>query len=181
MKWELAARGLNPGTGLRDQPVKHLACVSPPWFEESRMTPDEIRNAAAELTGLFRQLLQSMTDASTIWPASGIDDGSSLVMPALAGVAAAMTVALMLAIYFQTGYRSYRDMIRHGLAAAVGLTVLAFVVYDMRDATIAHVAKTPVRPAVQFEMQWRTAAVRVKTLATEMDRAARPAPEAHQG
>lgn len=145
------------------------------------MNPDQIGNAATALTSLFRQLLQSLTEASGGWPAIGAEGGSNLLMPALAGMAAAMIVALMLAIYFRTGYRSYSDMIRHGLAAAVGLAVLAFVVYDMRDATIAHVAKTPVRPAVQFEPRWRTAAVSASTLADEMDCIARPAPEAHQG
>ena len=144
------------------------------------MDPDQIRNAAAEMTALFHQLQQSVTDMSGIWPGQGTG-WSSQLMPALAGVAAAVTVALMMAIYFQTGYRSYRDMIRHGLAAAVGLSVLAFVIYDMRSATIAHVAKTPVRPAVQFEMQWRTATVTARTLATEMDRTTRSLSSAHQG
>lgn len=143
------------------------------------MDPDQIRNAAAELTALFHQLQQSVTDTSGIWPGEGTS-WSSLVMPALAGIAAAVTVALMLAIYFQTGYRSYRDMIRHGLAAAVGLSVLAFVIYDMRSATIAQVAKTPARPAVQFQMQWRTATVTARTLAAEMD-GHTSLPGAHQG
>ena len=133
------------------------------------MNLDPIRNAAA---GLFYQLLQSMPDTSGIWTASGTQDGSDLVMPALAGVAAAVTTALLLGVYFRTGYRSYRDMIRHGLAAAVGLSVLAFVIYDMRNATIAHLAKTPVRPAVQFEPHWRTAAVSATMLASEMGQTA---------
>lgn len=145
------------------------------------MNPDQIRNAAADITGLFHQLLQSVMDPSPIWPASGGEDGSNLLLPALAGMAAAMTVALMLAIYFQTGYRSYRDMIRHGLAAAVGLSVLAFVIYDMRNATIAHIARTPIRPAVQFELKWQTATARAKMLSAEMGRITRPAPEAHLG
>jgi hypothetical protein len=86
---------------------------------------DPIRNAAANIANFF---------SAGIWPDQGVDDGTGLLMPALAGIAAGVTVALMLAIYFQTGYRSYRDMIRHGLAAAVGLSLLAFVVYDMRNA-----------------------------------------------
>ena len=92
------------------------------------MNLDPIRNLAAETTGLFRQLLQSVTDISPMWPSQGAAGGSGLLMPALAGVAAAVTVALMLAIYFQTGYRSYRDMIRHGLTAALGLSLLAFAI-----------------------------------------------------
>ena len=135
------------------------------------MNLDPIRNAVAELTGRFHQLLQSVTNGPAIWPAQDTDDGSGLLMPAVAGAAAAVTVALLLVIYFRTGYRSYRDMIRHGLAAAVGLSVLAFVIYDVRNATVAHVAKTPIRPAVQFDLKWQTA----------MDRTMRSAPEAHLG
>lgn len=143
------------------------------------MNLEPLHSAAAEMTLLFHQLLQSLTDPSAIWPDRDIDDGSGLLMPALAGVAAAVTVALMLAIYFQTGYRSYRDMIRHGLAAALGLSLLAFVIYDMRNAAIAHIAR--VRPASEFELEWQKATERAKTLAAEMDRTTRSAPEAHQG
>jgi len=121
-----------------------------------------------------------MTDTSPIWPDQAAGDGSGLLMPALAGVAAAVTVALMLAIYFQTGYRSYRDMIRHGLAAALGLSLLAFVIYDMRNAALAHIARTQ-GPAARFELQWQRTTERARTLAAEMDRASRPAPAAYQG
>ncbi|MGC1553400.1 MAG: hypothetical protein WA806_11540, partial [Bradyrhizobium sp.] len=87
------------------------------------MNLDSLRHAAADLTNLF---------AAGIWPDPSTDD-AGLLMPALAGVAAGITVALMLAIYFPTGYRSYRDMIRHGLTAALGLSLLAFMIYDMRN------------------------------------------------
>jgi hypothetical protein len=144
------------------------------------MNLEPLHGAAAEMTSLFHQLLQSVTDTSPIWPSQGID-GSSLLMPALAGIAAAMTVALMLAIYFQSGYRSYRDMIRHGLAAALGLSLLAFVIYDMRNAALAHIAKTQLRPAAEFQLQWQQTAERAKTLATEMASRTRALPGAHQG
>jgi hypothetical protein len=101
-------------------------------------------------------------------------------MPALAGIAAGVTVALMITIYFHTGYRSYRDMIRHGLAAALGLSLLAFVIYDMRNAALAHILKNPVGSVAQFESQWQQATERAKTLAAEMERAGH-SPEAHQG
>src|SRR5271155_3944771 len=98
------------------------------------MNLDPIHNAAAEVTGLLTSLMPSTLDAAGIWPNLGpdlgADGGTSLLMPALAGIAAAVTLALALTIYFQTGYRSYRDMIRHGLAAAIGLSLLAFVAYD---------------------------------------------------
>jgi hypothetical protein len=150
------------------------------------MNPDPIHNAATDATSFFASLLHSVPDTSAIWPGEAVDDGSGLLMPALAGVAAAMTVAFMLGVYFQTGYRSYRDMIRHGLTAALGLSLLAFVVTDMRNAALAHIARTQFRPAAQFEWQWRQTTERARELAaemghTEMSRAFRPSPEAHQG
>ena len=141
------------------------------------MNLEPLRNSAAEMTGVFRPFLQSMSDTSGIWPAPGADDGSGLMMPALAGVAAAVTVALMFAIYFQTGYRSYRDMIRHGLAAALGLSLLAFVIYDMRNAALAHIARTQLRPAAEFQLQWQQTTDRAKALAAEVASHA----SAHQG
>ena len=138
------------------------------------MNLEPLHSAAAEMT----RLLSSLT--ANLWPDQGAD-GRGLLMPALAGIAAAVTVALMLAIYFQTGYRSYRDMIRHGLTAALGLILLAFVIYDMRNAALAHIARTQLRPAAEFELQWQQTTQRAKALAAKMERTTRPAPEAHQG
>ena len=138
------------------------------------MNLEPLHSAAAEMT----HLLSSLT--ANLWPDQGAD-GGGLLMPALAGVAAAVTVALMLAIYFQTGYRSYRDMIRHGLTAALGLMLLAVVIYDMRNAALAHIARTQLRPAAEFELQWQQTTQRAKALAAEMERTTRPAPEAHEG
>jgi hypothetical protein len=138
------------------------------------MNLDLLHTASTEVTSL-------VSGAADIWPDLSADDGTGLLMPALTGVVAAVTVALALAIYFQTGYRSYRDMIRHGLAAAIGLALMAFVIYDMRNAAMAYLVKTQVGPTVQFELQWQKTADRAKALAAEMDRAGRPSPEAHQG
>jgi hypothetical protein len=143
------------------------------------MNFDPISTAVAQMTSLLRQVVHSVPD-TPIWPDQGAD-GSGLLMPALAGVAAAVTAALMLAVYFQTGYRSYRDMIRHGLTAALGLSLLAFVIYDMRNAALAHIAKAQVRPAAEFELQWQKTTERAKTLAAEMDNLTRSLSGAHQG
>ncbi len=124
------------------------------------MILDPLQSAATEMTSL-------LSDTASILPA---DDGTGLLMPALAGIAAAVTVALALAIYFQTGYRSYRDMIRHGLAAAIGLALMAFVISDMRNAAMAHLSKTSVGPTAQFELQWQKTTERAKELAAEMGR-----------
>ena len=131
------------------------------------MNLDPLHQVATEMTSL-------VSGAAGILPDLSADDGTGLLMPALTGVVAAVTVALALAIYFQTGYRSYRDMIRHGLAAAIGLALMAFVIYDMRNAAMAYLVKAADRPAAKFELQWQKTTERARELATEMDRS-------HQG
>jgi len=126
------------------------------------MILEPLHNAIAGMTGPF-------TDLAGIRLDLGADGGTGLLMPALAGIAAAMTVALALAIYFQTGYRSYRDMIRQGLVAAIGLTLLAFATFDVRNAALAHIARTHVHTTAEFEMQWQQTTERAKALAAEMD------------
>src|SRR6201997_1391268 len=137
------------------------------------MNLDPLHNAISGMTSLF-------SGTGLIWPDLGADDGTGLLLPALAGIAAAVTVALAVTIYFQTGYRSYRDMIRHGLVAAIGMALLAFAIFDMRNAARAHLAERTAEPA-QFELQWKQTTDRAKALAAEMERTARSAPEAHQG
>lgn len=144
------------------------------------MNLDSLHNAATEVTGLLTSLVQSAPDLSGIWPAMGADDPTGMMMPALAGIAAAVTVALAVSIYFQTGYRSYRDMIRHGLAAAIGLSMLAFVAYDMRNAALAYIVRTS-QPATEFELRWQQTTERAKALVAEMERTAHTSPEAHAG
>ena len=124
------------------------------------MNFDPISTAVTQMSGLFHQLLNAVPD-------QGFDDGGELTMPALAGVSLAITVALMLTIYFQTGYRSHRDMIRHGLTAALGLMLLAIAIYDMRSAALAYIARA--RPAATFELQWQQTTERARELAAEMD------------
>ena len=128
-----------------------------------------------ELHATFPGMADLFSGIAGFWPDFGTGDGTSLLMPALAGIAAATTVALALAVYFQTGYRGYRDMIRHGLVAAIGLLLLAFAIFDMRNAALAHIARSHVQPTAQFEMQWKQTAERARALAAEMDS------HAHQG
>ena len=124
------------------------------------------------MTGLFSGI-------AGFWPDFETNDGNALVMPALAGIAAATTMALAVTIYFQTGYRSYRDMIRHGLVAAIGLALLAFVIFDMRNVALAHIAARSAGPDVQFELQWQQTTERARALAAEMD--GHDLSDAHQG
>jgi hypothetical protein len=82
-----------------------------------------------------------------------------MLMSGLAGVAAALAVAIMLTVYFRSRYRSARDNVRHGLAAAVVFGLLAFVAYDMRHAALAYLGINPTKPAVEFEIRLPMTAV----------------------
>ena len=87
-------------------------------------------------------------------------DGSlGLLMSALSGVATALAVAIVLTVYFRSGHRTARDIVRHGLAAAAVLGLLAFVVSDMRHAALAYLGINPSKPAIEFEIRLPKAAV----------------------
>jgi hypothetical protein len=142
------------------------------------MTLDPIRNAATEAADFVAMVLKSMSDAQPFWPDQTADGSAGLLMPALAGIAAAVMVALALTIYFRTGYRSFRDMIRHGLGVAIALGLLAFAAYDMRH--MAYLDKTSARP-IEFDLRWQKTTERAHALVSEMDRHGRSPSDAHQG
>jgi hypothetical protein len=98
-------------------------------------------------------LLKMVADNIGLWADEGPDGGLGLLMSGLAGVAAALAVAIVLSVYFRTGYRSARDIIRHGVAAAVVLGLLCFVAYDMRHAALAYLGINPAKPSVGFELR----------------------------
>jgi len=102
--------------------------------------------------------LQMLTDAAGLWPDEGPDSAFDLLMSGMAGVAAAVAVAIALTVYFQTGYRSLRDMVRHGVAATLVLALLGFAAYDMRNAALAYLGIAPAKPAAAFELRWPTTA-----------------------
>ena len=97
-----------------------------------------------------------------------------MIMSALAGVAAALAVAIMLSIYFRSGYRSRRDLIKHGLAASAVLVLLAFVISDMRHAALAYLGINPAKPAVEFEIRLPKAAARGISLTASCPTPTRP-------
>jgi hypothetical protein len=118
-----------------------------------------VLKGAAEIAGLpgasISSWLRTVADSLGLFP----DDGSfGLLMSALAGIAAALAVAILLTVYFRTGYRSLRDIVRHGLAAALALGLLAFVISDMRHAALAYLGINPTKPAVEFEIRLPKAA-----------------------
>ena len=103
---------------------------------------------AAELPG------DSLTSLlRTLGFSDGPDGGLGIVMSGLAGVAAAIAVAIVLSVYFRSGYRSRRNLLKHGLAASAVLVLLAFAISDMRQAALAYLGLNPAKPAVEFEIR----------------------------
>ena len=49
------------------------------------------------------------------------DGGLGLMMSALSGAATALAIAIVLTVYFHTGYRTGRYVIKHGLATIFAL------------------------------------------------------------
>ena len=103
--------------------------------------------------------LKTVADRIGLFADDGPDGSLGLLMSGLAGVAAALAVAIMLSVYFRSGYRSGRDIVRHGLAASLVLALLAFVAYDMRHAALAYLGINPTKPAVEFEIRLPKAAL----------------------
>jgi hypothetical protein len=89
----------------------------------------------------------------------GPDGGLGMAMSGLAGVAAALAVAIVLTLYFRSGYRTRRDVVKHGLAMLAVLGLVAFVAYDMRQAALAYLGINPAKPAVEFEIRLPKAAL----------------------
>jgi hypothetical protein len=89
----------------------------------------------------------------------GSDGGLGMVMSGLSGVAAALAVAIVLTVYFRGGYRTTRDIVKHGLATLAVLALVAFVAYDMRQAALAYLGINPSKPAVEFEIRLPKAAL----------------------
>ena len=115
---------------------------------------------AAELPGdSVTSFLKMVADSTGLLADDGPGGWLGMLMSGLAGVAAALAVAIVLTVYFRSGYRSARDIVRHGLAAAAVLGLLAFVVYDMRHAALAYLGINPTKPAVEFEIRLPKAAV----------------------
>jgi len=96
--------------------------------------------------------VSTISTLSGLWTESA-DGQLGLWMSALSGVAAALAVALALTVYFRLGYRSRRDLVRHGLAVLAAVALLAFVGYDMRHAALAYLGLNPSKPAVEFEIR----------------------------
>src|SRR3981081_2925459 len=114
---------------------------------------------AAELPGdSVASLLKMVGSGTGLFADDGPDGALGMLMSGLSGVAAALAVAIVLTVYFRSGYRSLRDVVRHGLAATLVLGLLAFVASDMRHAALAYLGINPSKPAVEFEIRLPTKA-----------------------
>ncbi|MHC4047062.1 acriflavin resistance protein [Bradyrhizobium sp. 23AC] len=93
-----------------------------------------------------------MTTLSSLWSESA-DGRLGILMSALSGIAMALAVALAMTVYFRMSYRTWRDVIRHGLTALAATALFAFAAYDMRHAAAAYLGLNPSKPAVEFEIR----------------------------
>jgi len=101
----------------------------------------------AELPGnSVTSFLKMVADGTGLFGNDGPDGGLGLLMSGLAGIAAALAMAIILTVYFRSGYRSLRDIVRHGVAAIVVFGLLAFVAYDMRHAALAYLGINATKP-----------------------------------
>jgi hypothetical protein len=62
-------------------------------------------------------------------------------------------------VYFRSGYRSSRDILRHGVATIVVIGLLAFAASDIRHAAFSYLGINPAKPAVEFEIRMPKATV----------------------
>ncbi len=125
--------------------------------------PSPILKGAAQAASLpgdsVTSLLKMTADYTGLFADDSSDGVLGMLMSGLAGVATALAVAIMLTVYFRSQYRNVRDVVRHGLAAAAVVSLLAFVAYDMRHAALAYFGLNATSPAVEFEIRLPRAAV----------------------
>ena len=118
-----------------------------------------VAHAAALPGDSVTSFLRTVADYTGLFADDSSDGVIGMLMSGLAGVATALAVAIVLTVYFRTKDRSARDIVRHGLAAALALGLFAFVAYDMRHAALAYLGINPTKPAVEFEIRLPKAAV----------------------
>jgi hypothetical protein len=89
-----------------------------------------------------------------------IPDGwLGMLRSALAGLAAALAIAIMLTVFLRMEGPGRRHLVRHGLAATLALGLFVFVANDMRHAAEAYLGFNPTKPAVEFEIRMPDTAV----------------------
>jgi len=118
---------------------------------------DEHRHPAFVWSGVGRAAGFPGDSASALLHVAGFgnspDGGLGIAMSVLAGIATALAVAIALSIFSRTGERRRGDLVKYGFAACVVLGLLAFVIADTRQATLAYLGINPARPAIEFEIR----------------------------
>ena len=120
-------------------------------------------HAAAMPGDSVTSFLKMVGDSTGLFADDSPDGWLGLATSGLAGVATALAVAIVLTVYFRSRYRSARDILRHGYAAALVLGLLAFAAYDMRHAALAYLGINPAKPAIEFEIRLPMKAVSAVT------------------
>jgi hypothetical protein len=111
----------------------------------------------ADLWSSLTALMATLGGSITALPAM-LDDRFGVLAPVVAGAATAIATALAVAIYLASGYRTRRDILRHGAATVVVLGLLGFVAYDMRHIAFDYLGIGSPKPAVEFEIRQPKAA-----------------------
>lgn len=120
-----------------------------------------LSNGLADLAGFAQPLilfLRGIAESAGLTIDDSPDSWSGVLMSGAAGIATALAVAMILMVYFRSGYRTFSDIARHGLAAVVVLGLLAFVAYDLRDAALTYLGINSSKPEVEFEIRLPKAA-----------------------
>src|SRR4051812_12104212 len=107
---------LNLVSGRHDQPATGS-------LPDGRSSPSgaAMADVFSGLTG-FPGALDSF---ATAFPAN-LDERLGALAPVVAGAATALAVAIAMAVYFRSGYRTPRDILRHGIATVVVIGLLAY-------------------------------------------------------
>jgi hypothetical protein len=151
---------------------------APPGFDtaqrDAAMTDlDIVFKGTTELAGTFGNAASSPMSGLNDLVAIADDNPDGLVgllMSGLAGAATAVAVAIALSLYFRSGYRSSRDLVRHGVGVMVALVLLAFAVSDARHAALDYLGIIASKPAIEFEIRLPDAvAAQVDTSATQIE------------
>jgi hypothetical protein len=118
--------------------------------------PTPLVKAASQMAELPGDSATSMLKSIEDWAGlmnDGSDGGIGMLMSGLAGAATALAVAIALTIYFHHRRRTTREIVKHGLAVALALGLMAFVASDLRHAALAYFGIRPSKPVVEFEIR----------------------------
>jgi hypothetical protein len=118
--------------------------------------PTPLVKGASQMAELPGDSVTSVLKAIEDWAGlmdDGSDGGLGILMSGLAGTAAALAIAIVVTIYFHHRRRTTREVVKHGLAAALALGLIAFAASDMRHAALAYFGIGAAKPAVKFEIR----------------------------